>query len=59
MKFKPYEQHQISLLPPSLDELISKDHFVRFLDKIIEMLDFTELYSSYSAWQKLNQMYGS
>lgn len=48
MKFKPYEQYQLSLLPPSLDELISKDHFVRFLDRIVEQLDFTELYNSYS-----------
>jgi len=48
MKFKPYQQNQLILLPPSLDELISKDHFVRFLDRIIEQLDFTELYNSYS-----------
>jgi transposase len=48
MKFKPYEQHQLSLLPPSIDELVSKDHFVRFLDKIIEQLDFTDVYQSYS-----------
>jgi transposase len=48
MKFKPYEQYQLSLLPPSLDELVSKDHFVRFLDKIVEQLDFSELYQSYT-----------
>ena len=48
MKFKPYEQYQLSLLPPSIDELISKDHFVRFLDRMVEQLDFTELYNSYS-----------
>jgi transposase len=48
MKFKPYEQHQLSLLPPCIDELVSKDHFVRFLDRIVEQLDFKELYGSYS-----------
>jgi len=48
MKFKPYEQYQLSLLPPSIDELVSKDHFSRFLDKMVEQLDFTELYNSYS-----------
>src|SRR3990172_12449829 len=48
MKFKPYEQHQLSLLPPSIDELISKDHFVRFLNRMVKQLDFTELYNSYS-----------
>lgn len=48
MKFKSYEQHQSTLFPASIDELVSRDHFVRFLDKIIEMLDFNELYNSYS-----------
>jgi transposase len=48
MKFKPYEQHQLTMLPQSIEELIAPDHFVRALDRIVESLDLRELYQSYS-----------
>jgi transposase len=48
MKFKPYDQHQQMMLPPNVVELIPENHFVRVLDEVIEQLDFTELYTSYS-----------
>ena len=37
--FKPYDPGQISLLPPSLDELIAPNHPVRIVDKVIDEID--------------------
>lgn len=48
MKFRNYEQHQIQLLPNSIEELIPSNHIVRALDIVIEQLDMDELYRSYS-----------
>lgn len=48
MKFKPYEQQQTTLLPPSIEDLISESHIVRVIDTIVEELDYERLYSSYS-----------
>lgn len=45
--FKPYEQGQCTLLPPSLDELIPEKHIVRVLNRLIDRLDLTEVYSLY------------
>lgn len=38
-QFKPYEQRQPLLLPPSLDDLIEPSDLVRVVDQIIEQLD--------------------
>ena len=48
MKFKPYQQNQGTLLPQSIDELIPEDHIVRRIDNIIESLELSSLYNSYS-----------
>jgi len=45
--FKPTQQHQISMLPPSLDELIDKHHPVRVVNKVIDQIDLTKLFSTY------------
>lgn len=37
--FKPYEQQQAMLLPPSLEELIPEGHLVRVVNKMIEEID--------------------
>ena len=37
--FKPYEQAQAMLLPPSLEELIPEKHLVRVVNKMIEEID--------------------
>lgn len=37
--FKPYDQNQISLLPPNLDELINENHPVRIINKVINDID--------------------
>ncbi len=48
MKFRSYEQHQTTLLPQSIEELVPENHVVRAVDKIVEQLDLKDLYASYS-----------
>jgi transposase len=38
-QFKPYEQRQPLLLPPSLDDLIEPNDLVRVVDQVIEQLE--------------------
>jgi transposase len=45
--FKSYSQNQLSILPPSLDELISKTHPVRVINTVIDRLDLSVLEKSY------------
>jgi transposase len=45
--FKEYCQHQISLLPPSLEELIAPKHLVRVVDGVIERIDVKILEQGY------------
>jgi transposase len=45
--FKPYIQHQTTLLPPSLEELIAPDHLVRTVNSIIDQLDIDPLLLEY------------
>jgi len=45
--FKRYEQNQIKLLPPSLEELVEGKHLARILNQTIEKLDIKPLISSY------------
>lgn len=47
--FKPYNQHQIMMLPPSLDELISKDHPVRIVNDVINSVNIEPLLSAYQS----------
>ena len=45
--FKNYNQNQMMLLPPSLDELIPEGHVVRFINKAVDSIDTTDLVESY------------
>jgi transposase len=45
--FKPYDQQQILLLPPSLDELISADHLVRVVNQVVDNLDISAIINQY------------
>ena len=45
--FKPYQQHQMSMLPINLEELISPSHMVRVIDRAIEKMDMMPLMSQY------------
>jgi transposase len=41
--YKPYEQDQIYLIPPSVEELIPKDHLVRLLNETIDEMGILEI----------------
>ena len=45
--FKPYNQGQITFLPPSLEDLIPENHIVRIVDSAIENIDIRPLYEKY------------
>jgi len=45
--FKPYEQHQLSLLPIDLDSLIPENHMVRVVDRAIESMNTKPLFDRY------------
>ena len=45
--FKDYNQHQISLLPPSFEELISAKHLVRIVNSVIDRVNLKTLEQSY------------
>jgi transposase len=45
--FKPYYPDQISMFPPSLDELIPENHVVRVVRKVIDELNIDSILSKY------------
>ena len=45
--FKPYNPDQLSLLPPSLDELIPGNHVVRVVRQVIDQLDIDPIIKKY------------
>ena len=46
--FRAYEQNQLMVLPPSLDELLPEDHLARFVcDLVDHAVDLTEIYDAY------------
>jgi transposase len=45
--FKPYTQHQVMLLPPSLEEMIPENHLVRVVNRTIDGLNVDPLLSTY------------
>ncbi|MCF0052020.1 IS1182 family transposase [Dyadobacter sp. LJ53] len=45
--FKPYHQQQLMLLPPSLDELIPKDHACRVVNDVINKINLEPLNAAY------------
>ena len=45
--FKPYNSDQLSLLPPSLDELIPGNHVVRLVRDVIAQLDIDLILKKY------------
>jgi transposase len=46
--FKRYNQSQMMLLPPSLDELIEENHPVRIVDHVLENVDDSVLKEIFS-----------
>ena len=43
--YKPYNQGGQWLLPPSLDELVSQNHFVRIVSKTVDELEIEEAFA--------------
>jgi len=48
MKFLPYSPDQIELLPPSVREVLGKDHLCFFLRRVVERLDLSAIEQAYS-----------
>jgi transposase len=46
--FKPYNPDQLSLLPPSLDELIPQNHVVRVVRSVIDELNIDPILKKYT-----------
>lgn len=46
--FKPYQQSQAQLLPPTLDESIAKDHLARLINHVVDTMDLAFLEKQYS-----------
>jgi len=47
VKFKEYAQNQIMLIPPSLEEMIDKNHPVRIVNQVIDQIDIDPLFVKY------------
>jgi transposase len=47
--FKPYQQSQAQLLPPTLDESIAKDHLARLINHVVDTMDLSFLEKQYSS----------
>jgi len=45
--FKTYDQDQLSLLPPSYDDLVPVNHPVRLVNTIIDHVDISAIEQSY------------
>jgi transposase len=45
--FKPYHQHQLMMLPPSLEELVPAGHPVRVVNEVINKINIEPLISAY------------
>jgi transposase len=45
--YKPYQQEQAMLLPPSLGELIPADHLVRVVNQVVEEMDIGPIEAKY------------
>ena len=47
-KFKEYNQQQIMLMPPNLEEKVPEQHLARYISKAIDKLDITNIEKGYS-----------
>lgn len=46
-KFIEYNQHQVMLLPPSIEEMIPENHIVRTVNKVIQTMNIEALIKTY------------
>lgn len=47
VKFKQYAQDQLMLIPPSLEEMIDKNHPVRVVNQVIDKVEIDPLFNKY------------
>src|SRR5215470_8220936 len=47
--YKPYDQHQMYLIPPSAEELIPADHLVRLVNEVIDEMRIEKLLRKYQS----------
>lgn len=47
-KFKPYDMHQMYLLPPSINDFLPENHLSRFVSNIVENLNTKPVEKKYS-----------
>lgn len=47
LTFKPYNQHEQWLLPPSIDELVPENHLVRLVSALIDEMDLMPILTRY------------
>ena len=45
--YKPYDQHQGYLIPPSVGDLIPQDHLVRMVSEVIDELNLEDRFRKY------------
>ena len=46
--YKPYSQSEQWLLPPSLNELVPENHFVRIVSKTVDELKIEKVFAKYT-----------
>jgi transposase len=46
--FKPYSRKEQWLLPPSLDELVPENHFVRVVSETVDELHIEKIFAKYT-----------
>jgi transposase len=49
IRYKPYEQRQAYLIPPSADELIPENHLVRLVSEVIDEMGIEQILMKYRA----------
>lgn len=47
VKFKPYDQDQLMVLPPRLEDMIDQNHPVRVVNQIINQIDIDPVLRKY------------
>ncbi|MBK7265455.1 MAG: transposase [Ignavibacteriales bacterium] len=45
--FKPYDQHQMFLFPPSIEDMIPENHPVRIVNKVLDTISYKSLFDRY------------
>ncbi len=51
-KFKPVNNTQYFLLPPSVEDFIKEDHLARVVSEVVDQLDTSAIEKRYSYWDK-------